>query len=399
MNNYTSVIEIKNKSLRLLVGYILNDSIKVIYTNEIELSIPFNLGDIIDVGSLSKDLLKLTHVEDQDLNLRMNINEAIVVIPSFGLEIYESTKTTTTVSNDFHISKLDINNVIALIERERLDNTNNSIVNIIPNNFITDSGESYLNSPLDIKSNYLTLNANVYVLPTKILQDVKKAFKNASIHIKNIFVSALCGVEVLKRRNFKFKDYIYINYGERNTFLHLINNSKVVASTYFNNGSDSLVKRVSEEYKISESEALRFIRLFGYDDSINTYNPSLINKVDNGYNESFNRTSLNTTVSAYYKDLGEYLSSSMRVLLQGHDSMISQIPLVFVGKGFKIKGLKEYINRLFNNNINFVNSDVVGIDFNSFINLAGAIYLDDLSLKLYNPEPNRVEIKTLKEGD
>ena len=197
------------------------------------------------------------------------------------------------------------------------------------------------------------------------------------------------------------KGYIYIDYGEKYTFLHLVNNGKVVNSTFFNNGSDNLVKKVQDEYKISDTEALKLIRIFGFDSSLNAYNPPIVTKNENGYLQTYSKSNLNVTISDYYKELGEYLSSSIKVLLKDHESMISQLPLVFVGKGFKINGLKEYIIRLFHNNIDFVKSNIVGADFNLYINLIGAIYLNDLSNEIFKENVVNVvkENHNLKEGE
>ena len=57
MNNYINVIEIQNKLVKLLIGYILDGQVKIIYANELELSVPFNSNEILDVGSLSKDII------------------------------------------------------------------------------------------------------------------------------------------------------------------------------------------------------------------------------------------------------------------------------------------------------------------------------------------------------
>ena len=124
-------------------------------------------------------------------------------------------------------------------------------------------------------------------------------------------------------------------------------------------------------------------------------------KNENGYLQTYSKSNLNVTISDYYKELGEYLSSSIKVLLKGHESMINQLPLVFVGKGFKINGLREYIIRLFNNNIDFIKSNIVGADFNLYINLIGAIYLNDLSNEIFKENVVNVvkENHNLKEGE
>ena len=150
MNNYINVIEIQNKLVKLLIGYILDGQVKIIYANELELSVPFNSNEILDVGSLSKDISRICHIDNKELNFKYDVNEGVLVIPSFGLEIFESTKTTNTVAQDYKISKLDVLNVFSLVERERIENPNNTIINIIPNYFMTNESEISNRSPIKV---------------------------------------------------------------------------------------------------------------------------------------------------------------------------------------------------------------------------------------------------------
>ena len=402
MNNYVNVLEIQNKYARLLIGCILDNEVKVVYTNEVELSVPFVDGDILDVGTLTKDIAKLKYIEDKDLSFKYEVNDVILVVPPFGLEVFEALKSTNTTSQNSKINKLDIDNAFSLIKRERLQNRGNTIVNVIPKAFYTEGNKIFLKSPIGITSSYVSLNANVYTLPAKMIFDLTKATKNASIKVKQILVSSLCAVEVLNCKNYKYKDYIFINYSEKTTVLSLINNKKVIASAYFGNGSDSLIKKVENEFKISNDEAYRIVRTFGYDSSDNSYNPPIIRTSSDPLTLKFNKNNLNTFTGEYYKEWCGYLASSISTLLKDNPSYVKTIPLVFVGKGLQINGLKDYILRMFSSNtVDFIKSNVVGANYNCYINSIGAILLDDTLNSYFNEEinENRIEVTLSKEGE
>ena len=171
---------------KLVVGYVLENKVDILYKTKRPLSVPFKDGDIFDIGSLSDDLSKLNIVEsvENDHKLKINVNEITLVLPPYGLQVYNSIKSTNTVSNISKIDKIDISNALALVKKEKLPNLNDELIDIIPNKFITDNNITYTKPPLNESSQTVTIDADVFTLPKKMVSDMKNACNSRKICCK-----------------------------------------------------------------------------------------------------------------------------------------------------------------------------------------------------------------------
>ena len=399
MNNYVNILEIQNRYARLLVGYLLNGELKVTYTKEVKLTVPFKDGDILDAGSLSKDISSLLKIDERDLNFQYDASEIILVLPSYGLEAYVSIKTTHTISKDSQINKLDVQNVFSLIEKER-SNDNSSIVNIVPYGFYTEeNNRMFVRAPIGNISSFLTLKAYCYALPTKMIKDLQKCVNNAGFKIKNVLISSLCFNQVIKNSKSKYKNAIFVYFSDENTFISLSNENFVINTINFGVGYVSLVSKMMNELKISEETAKKLLFEFGFDDSTNTYNPLLVN--DDVIREAkINKNKLNAYMLDFFKDWKIRLNNAIVTLLGEHAEFVDKLPILCVGKGFsKINGFKDFLTREFaTNTCEFLRSNIVGVSYDEYIDLIGAFYLDEeLSLNFKdNGAETRVEVSLTK---
>ena len=98
MSKQIAALEISNREFRLIVGYVLDNKVDILYKTKRPLSVPFKDGDIFDIGSLSDDLAKINVVETESehAKLTININESSLILPPYGLNVYKSCKTTNT---------------------------------------------------------------------------------------------------------------------------------------------------------------------------------------------------------------------------------------------------------------------------------------------------------------
>ena len=310
------ILEIKNKSLKLLVGYIFDNKIKVIYRKKAQLSVPLKDGDVLDVGTLSSDISNAFNSAKEDLKNRYNLKDVILVLPPFGLEVYNSNKITNTVSPTPEINNIDVKNVHFLIEKESVPNSN-TLVCIIPNYFKIDNDNTlYRRAPLGMKSNTLSLNANVYTLPFKMVDDIKRAVLNANLSINKTLINTLCIASLEEYNNFKEKSYIYIDVGSKNTTLSLIGNCRVCGSTFFDLGLDNLTESIMNEFSISQNKASELRDIFGLDESRFAYNPAIAKTVKDGNEIQFTRDNLNTIVNSFVKEWNSYLNNSIKYLMK-----------------------------------------------------------------------------------
>ncbi len=405
MEKLTNVIEIKNKSIRVLIGYLIENKLKAVYAKKFKLSVPLNDADVLDVGSITLDLEKIKNINDQDLNFKYTIRNAILVLPSFGLEVYNASKTTNVVNYDRGINEIDVRNVVSLFENESISPMI-QIVNVIPNSFSIDNGESFSKSPLGVKTRKLTLDAYVYTLPFKMVDDLSRAMLNANIKIDNILISSVSSSNYLKNINFKYNTYILIDIGSKNTFVTVIKNSIVQVSTFFDLGGDTLTKNIANELNISFEDAEKLKIIYGLDNSANTFNAPICKSIKDGTYVKYTKIDINKVVNNFLHEFNDYLLNSIKNLLKDNQEFISRIPLIFKGSTIKLNGFKESVSKNFyTNTLEFnVSENVVGAPFIQYGDLLGAIYLDkelesnykDVSQTLVN---DNVTSSLRREGD
>ena len=193
-----AALEISNRYYKLVVGYTLDNKVDILYKVKKPLSVPFKDGDIFDIGSLSADLAKIKNIEKSTKNVKMSIgvNEVVLILPPYGLQVFQSVKSTNTVSQVSKIDRIDINNALSLIKKEKLPSVNDDLIDIIPNTFIIDGDKTFLTPPLNEISTTITIDANVYTLPKKMVSDIYKACENSQIKVKRSVVAPI-GVSYL----------------------------------------------------------------------------------------------------------------------------------------------------------------------------------------------------------
>ena len=377
MDKWTSVLEIKSNSAHLLIGYLLNDKIKVVYRKRKKLTTPLSSGDVLDAGQLSNDLHELVNIDDKELNFKYHAKDIILVLPPFGLEVYHSTKTTNCIDDGSKgISTIDVKNVKSLFTNEIVPG-GSKIVNIIPNYYQTDDGLQSLKAPYEKVSRRLTLDANVFSLPYKMIDDITRATLNADFNIKDTLINSLCIVRYLKALKFEHQNYILVDIGSNNTIISIVVKNKLVSSTHNILGGDNLTKDIQNEFNIDFDNAEILKKTFGFDSSNNTFNVTISKGLKEGNYTKYNKNDLNKIVNSYLNDYSEHLHNSINFLLKDFQDRINTLPIVFKGNTSKLNGFKESMIRNFpSNDLYFIKGDTVGASFDEYGSLLGAVYLN-----------------------
>ena len=145
-----AILEITSSSVKITVGYEIEDKPYVIYTTSKSIEGMIDCGVITDKKGIISVVNSLCKIEDENAKLRININDVVLVLPPLGLEIYQGEQTTSVVSEDCIISKLDIGNVIKLVKNQVVPK-NSEIVDIIPDSFKLEQGRTFTEPPINVK--------------------------------------------------------------------------------------------------------------------------------------------------------------------------------------------------------------------------------------------------------
>ena len=378
MNKTVAALQISNSYYELIIGYVLDEKVDILYKVRNPLSVSYKDGDIYDFGSLSDDLSKINNIEANisGHKLRINVNEIVLVLPSYGLEVYHTSKTTNTVSNISKIARIDISNALALVKKEKLPNINNVLVDIVPNYFKLDNGKEFIVPPINETSLNITLDANVYTLPGKMVKELKAVCEKAGLKVVREVISPIGVSNLLQGLRYKQDTYLIVDFGNKTTTLSFIGKNTLYSSNFFSIGIDDLVERYMEEMQISKEKAIEIKNTYGFDVRKTEYSPAIVSNVGlDGVKRNFTKDDISYITLNYLKQWLGMFKGSFDNLMYNYQKLKNTITLVFIGEGSRLNGLKDYVLKNYNSNpLEILTLPTVGCREGEFVSCLGAIY-------------------------
>lgn len=376
MEKYISVIEISDTQVRLAVGYEKNGKINLIHTAERPINGLVTHGEIVDFQTLSSIVNSMKEFKDETTNEKMTINEVTLVLPSLGLNVFQSSKTSNVVSPYSLIATLDIENVISLVQKEAIP-SGCKIVDIIPDSFILEMGRSFINPPINEKSNNITIKAKIQTLPSRTITDYRRVLDAARIKVRRMCVSSYALSELAKNTEGIPQSYILVDIGSGTTNVSLIGNSSPFETVSFLSGSEDLVRKIAARLNLSREDALEVLKKYGLDERPLTYKPVIATSISNEMETKHDPESLNLVIKEFF--LEEYLTqfeTAFETLMKGYQENVRNLPIVFCGGLTKMVGFEKLVKDKFENHasIHYLEPTCLGARDTCYSALIGAIY-------------------------
>jgi len=345
MDKPLACLEITNDSIKLLIGYELNNQPVVLYSKEKDITGIVKDGAIADMPGLVKALGDFHNIADDVAKLKINISEICLVLPPLGLQVFQNNKTTNVVSPDGLIAKIDIANVISLVNKEAVPN-GNEIVDIIPDEFVLDKGQRFVNPPIGEKSNSLTIRAKVHSLPHRIAYEYRSALNQANFRIKKSCVATYCYSELFRSYKDMPQSYVLIDIGSHITTVSLIGASAPYSSLYFPKGGDDLTQDIADGFVVSFEDAKKLKESFGYDERKISFDPLIASGADSsGTKTDYYQKDLNQLILDFYEDYQSLLMNAINQLLGAYGSRFDTLPIVLTGGASKLNGLVQLLQK------------------------------------------------------
>lgn len=347
MDRPIAALEITSKAAKLIVGYVIDDEVCVVYSSMLPLEGAIIDGEIRDFEKVSDVLKTLANIKDESKKLKINISEVVLGLPPIGLEVYQNDKVTNVVSDDGRISRIDITNVISLVKKEQVK-TVDKIVDIIPDVFILDHDQVFYTPPIGKVSNSLALNAKVHTLPKNIIDGYLKVCENASLRVKRMMVTPYALGELLKTYKDIPDHYLLLDMGANLTTISLMGNkSRLFASTYIAKGGDDLTRFLADKFHLDFKVANDLKELYGDDLSPVSPDISILENEPNKalYLKDF-KEAVETWLSAYTNDI----KLALNVLLKEYDERYYLLPLLLSGGTSLLNGIELYFSKVFKDN-------------------------------------------------
>lgn len=376
MEKYITSIEISNTQIRLAVGYVQDNKVNLIHVAERPITGLISHGEIVDFQTLSSILSSMREFRDETTKEKITITEATVVLPSFGLNVFQSSKTTNVVSPYSLIATIDIENVVSIVQKEAIP-SGNEIIDIIPDSFILEMGRSFVNPPINEKSNSITIKAKIHTLPARVVSDYKRIFDAARIKIRRMCVSSYAIAELAKNKDEIPQSYILVDIGSDVSNISLIGNSSPFETVSFLYGASDLVHKIANHMNISHDEALEILQKYGLDERPLTYKPSIANSLISGLETNHDPETLNSIIKEFfYEEYFDKFDSAYGTLMKSYPENVRNLPVVFTGGLTNMLGFDALVKEKFSSNsaIHYLNPDCMGARDTKFSALVGALY-------------------------
>lgn len=343
MEKPSASLELTSKAIKIVVGYVLDDQVYVLYAMNKPIGPYINNGTIVNFPALIDEVKKVAQISDPNAKLKIKISDVVLCLPPCGLEIFQTKQVTTVVSDESKVGQLDIRNIHALISKERLP-SNNEFIDVIPEQFILDQERVFKQPPIGEKSDTVTIKAKVHTLPRHVCSDYTNLVKNAGINVKRTIIAPFGVAELLASYKDMPSDYFLVDIGAKMTTVSLIGQKQLFASTFFAWGGDNITDKITESFMINHSDAEKYKIMYGYDNRKMNFEPLVCSVTDDeGNTIKYTVGQLSKLVKNELDTLIDKLNFAISELLEGYDSSYRNLPMVLVGGGSQLKGLKNYL--------------------------------------------------------
>lgn len=374
MEKPVAAIEISNKSIKLVIGYELNGKICTIYSMTKPIGEVRTNGEFIDLKRTISDVSSIKAIYDDKAKLNINISEAVTILPPEGLSILATNQVTAVSSEEGKVGKLDVRNLFLMIKKNGLKLPEGSaLADIIPDQYVLDGGQSFVDAPIGYQSQSLILKAKVHVLPKDVKEPYEKCLKDAGIAIKKSAVAPYAASSLINTYKNVPSDYILVDMGARETTVSIIANKQLFSSQVFYWGGDNITDRIVESFAISESEAEKIKCSYGIDKRTFSFKAPVCKSID-GVNHFPNE--LNAIIKSELEKFTSSLNAAISNLLKDYSSSYKSLPTLLIGGASMLNGLEDYLlPKVESVSVKKIIPTSLGCRNPSYMNLLGMIYI------------------------
>ena len=391
MEKPVAAIEFGSKKIKLVVGYELGGQVYILSAITKPYGHVIESGSILDQQKIAKAISEIKSFRDPSIKMTFSIAEALLALPPYGLEIFQTKQVTTIISDEGKIGNIDIRNIYALIKNGALP-LDNQLIDVAPERYVLDQGRSFLRPPLDESSSTLTVLAKVHTLPKRITGEYKAALNAGGVSIKRSVIAPFGACELLASYPDMPADYLLVDIGSDMTTVSLVGEKELYASRFFEWGGDRITERIIESFNINESDAEKYKITYGIDRREMSFKAPICSTDDGQGNEIRHYTDeLNTIIKSELDVFLKQLDSALDDLLKGYDNSAKQLPMILIGGGSQLNGFKEYVEpKVQSEQVMVVTPRTLGARNPTFTNCLGMILANAKYPNVYDESHPRV---------
>ena len=390
MDKFVAAIEFGSKKLKLAVGYELNGQVYVLYTLTKAYGKAIDAGHLIDPASISNSVLEVKEFSDTSAKLRLTISDAILCIPPYGLEVFETSETTTVLSDACKIGSYDIRNLYALMKNRGLPQSSD-LIDVVPRKYLLDDDREFDSVPYGEASNYISIYAKLHVAPSTLVNDYRNALKASGMQVKRLVMAPFGAAELISTYPDLPSDYILVDIGSDITTVSLVGSKDLYASRYFEWGGDNITDRIAEMFNISLEDAEKYKIMYGLDNrEMNFKAPVCTSTDEEGIETHHYQEELLSIIKNELENFLRRLKTSIEDLVS-FDPSLKSLPMLLIGGGSALNGFENYLGpKVDSDYVKVVSSQTLGARNPTFFNCLGMILVNSKYPNLFEETQHRI---------
>lgn len=375
-NLYTSV-DLGSDSIKVLVGEVIDNKLKVLATSEVKSS-GIKKGLIYDAtDTINSIKLAIGNIEDK---LMINVNKIIVSVPAYYSN-YDIINGEIDIDNED--SKIGGKEVIKVLQSaiKSVDITGKELVSIVPIHFLLDNKKKVLD-PKRLMAKKLSVKAMMITVPSKTVQSVISVFQTLGIEVIDINLGPIADYCEFKNALTDKGVTAIINIGYDITTVSLFNKGIIVNSEIIQIGGKNIDNDISYVFKISSEDSRMLKEKF-----------ALAHKRLSKVNEVYDITTINKTeISITQYDITQVVMSRLSEILKIAKKQTFLLTnreisyIIITGGTSETSGMVHLVDEIFGVNTKVGNIETIGIRNNKFSTVSGLIKGFENKLELRDKE-------------
>ena len=370
------ILEITDTAVRLLVGQYANDEVSIVFTKELPIEGYIERGEVKSVDQILDVIKSLAKLKDDEANVNLQLNRIALVLPPIGFKIFETRKSTNTVSSTMKILPMDIENVLSLAQKD-LTNPGFEVVDVVPQLFFLGQDKYTKIPPLGEESRTLAIIARIFALPSSLISTyVRRIVEPSGLSLTKSIVSTVAIEEVCKKALPSIPNHYLVDIGEGYTKVALVGSNCPVSSGTFPKGTMDLIKMISSRFNIPFAKARELLEVYGIEDRHTKFMPPIIESInEEGLKSVYTLDELSNIIKEFFVEFFNDLDVCVLSVQKGFEpSKVNGLPFILTGGVTAMKGLSQLFKTRYPSvMIHNLKSNILGAREQKYIPLIGAL--------------------------
>ena len=252
-------VDIGTSKVTTVVGEVNNfEQIEIICMTKAKCS-GIKKGKIINDDEVAMAIAKTINDAEEEANLR--INSAYVTIPGKYVTIVQNSVIKEIKDKFAGISAKDVNSGLMIVKDIDLPE-NQTIIDIVPENFILEDGQT-VSDPIGSFSSSFTLNAEIIIADKSYVKQLQQIFRKADLEIDGIIPNTLAQRNLILDNNELNDNIMILDIGAGNTDIGVFEGSKFAYTNTIPLGGDNITNDIAVVLDISVEEAEKLKKQYG----------------------------------------------------------------------------------------------------------------------------------------